>query len=94
MGSDLIIGLRLSAIGLTVTFAALGILIVVMLVLLRIFPVQKAVRPDPIEMGSEDAEEQQLEEMAVALAVGISLLEHDGALVQQDPNLGRLLEEE
>jgi Na+-transporting methylmalonyl-CoA/oxaloacetate decarboxylase gamma subunit len=92
MGSDLIVGLRLSAIGLTVTFAALGILIILMLVLLRVFPAKKVVRTEPGDTGSMKSEEQQLEEMAVALAVGISLLENDGALVQRDPNLGRLLE--
>lgn len=94
MGSDIVIGLRLSAIGLTVTFAALGILIVVMLLLLRIFPAKKPPAAELDETGSVDADRQQLEEMAVALAVGISLLDRDSALMQQDLNLGRLLEED
>jgi len=37
-------------------------------------------------------DEKQREEMAVALAVGVSLVEHQGALENQDPTLGKLLE--
>ena len=65
-----------------------------MLLLLRVFPAKKAIRIEESVAESADASEQQFEEMAVALAVGISLLENEGALVQRDPNLGRLLEED
>jgi len=94
MGSDLIIGLQLSVIGLGVTFLALGLLILVMFLLQRVFPASKApaTKESAAEPTSEDEEEQRLEEMAVALAIGISLLEHDGAFVKRDRTLGKLLE--
>ena len=95
MGSDLIIGLRLSVIGMGLTFLALGLLILVMVLLLRLFPDrgvtgQKA--PDMDQAQVEVGDEQRLEEMAVALAVGICLLERRGALEYRDPSLGKLLE--
>lgn len=95
MGSDLLIGLRLSVIGLSLTFLALGLLILVMVLLLRLFPdksdsPQKA--PELNQIKAEDADEQRLEEMAVALAVGICLLERGGELEYRDPSLGKLLE--
>lgn len=93
MGSDLAIGLQLSAIGLSVTFLALGLLIAVMLILLRIFPGKNSAKQIQAAEKSELDDEQRLEEMAVALAVGISLLEREGGMVQRDPSLGKLLEE-
>jgi Na+-transporting methylmalonyl-CoA/oxaloacetate decarboxylase gamma subunit len=96
MGSDLIIGLRLSVIGFSLTFLALGLLILVMVLLLRFFP-DKSVTgqkdPDMDPTKVEDVNEQRLEEMAVALAVGICLLERSDALDYRDPSLGRLLEQ-
>ena len=95
MGNDLILGLQLGAIGLGVTFLALGLLMLVMIGLQRAFPVQtepaKALVKES-QKGDNDID-QRLEEMAVALAVGISLLESEGAFLVQDPSLGRLLEE-
>lgn len=97
MGSDLIVGLRLSVIGLSVTFLALGLLILVMVLLLRFFP-DRSQNGDEIppeeQNGIEDEDEQRLEEIAVALAVGICLLEEEGALEYRDPSLGKLLEQE
>ena len=93
MGNDLMFGLQLGVIGLGVTFLALGLLSLVMVLLQRVFPV-KAAQPATAEsqlvVGDD---EQRLEEMAVALAVGICLLEDEGAFVRQDPALGKLLEE-
>jgi len=94
MGNDLVIGLQLSAIGLFTTFIALGLLILVMVVLQRIFPVKRAAVPEPPPRQFEmDDDDQRLEELAVALAVGISLLERERAFIQHDPSLGKLLEE-
>jgi len=93
MENDLVIGLQLSIIGLGVTFLALGLLISVMYLLQRIFPAKRAVsQTQPVEPAPE-GDEQRLEEMAVALAVGISLLEREGAFARRDPSLGKLLEE-
>lgn len=95
MGNDLIVGLQLGAIGLIVTFLALGLLMFVMIALQRIFPAKseiiKALQKE--SQGIDDDFDQRLEEMAVALAVGISLLESENAFAPQDPSLGKLLEE-
>ena len=107
MGNDLIIGLRISALGLTITFLAMGLVILIMILLLRFFParaVDREVAVDKKPAGTQAVDEQALEEMAVALAVGICLLEQDGALaggampasgdtpVYREPSLGKLLE--
>ena len=94
MGSDLLNGLQLSVIGLSVTFIALGLLILVMNFLQRAFPAKKAITiEEPVAPpSSADEDEQRLEEMAVALAVGICLLEREGAMGYRDPSLGKLLE--
>lgn len=92
MANDLIIGLQLSAIGLTVTFLALGLLIGLMWLLLKLFPASKPKTAAAQASKTETKDDQQLEEMAVALAVGICLLEADDAFQQRDPNLGKLLE--
>lgn len=92
MSSELIIGLRIGVIGLGITFLALGFLLIMMRLLLRVFPVQKE-KPhfEAVPIAEKDSE-QQLEEMAVALAVGICLLERVGVLGYKDPSLGKLLE--
>ena len=96
MDGDVILGLRLSVIGLSLTFLALGLLILVMVLLLRFFP-EKEERPqkaaDTAPREAEATDEQRLEEMAVALAVGICVLEKKGALDYRDPSLGKLLEQ-
>jgi len=96
MGTDLIDGLRLSVIGLAFTFLAISFLILVMVMLQRIFPDKGEDQPRDASTKLVDdgnANEQELEELAVALAVGISLLEERGALEYQDPTLGQLLEQ-
>ena len=96
MESDLIIGIRLGVIGFSLTFLALCLLILVILLLLRLFPDESETGqtdPNGGPTKAEDVDERRLEEMAVALAVGICLLERDGALEYQDPSLGKLLEQ-
>ena len=96
MDSDVIIGLRLSIVGFSLTFLALGLLILVMVLLLRFFPDKSESRPNDTERlvsDTTDDDEQRLEEMAVALAVGICLLERSGELKYRDPSLGKLLEQ-
>ena len=57
----------------------------------RLFPNEKTIH-EPVESSKTDIdEEQRLEEMAVALAVGLSLLERTGSFDQRDPTLGDLL---
>jgi Na+-transporting methylmalonyl-CoA/oxaloacetate decarboxylase gamma subunit len=94
MSGDLIIGLRLGAIGMSVTFVALGLLSLLMVLLLRIFPSESAARGnDRIKGGARaDEDEKRREAIAVAVAVGVSLLESGDALVGRDPMLGKLLE--
>ena len=95
MGSDLILGLRISVIGLSVTFLAMGLVILVMALLVRFFPDRSETGQEDAAMTPSEAEEvdeQALEELAVALAVGICLLERREALEYQDPSLGELLE--
>lgn len=96
MESDLIIGLQISIIGLSITFLALGLVILVMVSLMRLFPDKSAagqLAPDEGLTGEEEVDEARLEELAVAIAVGICLLEHGGELEYRDPSLGKLLEQ-
>jgi Na+-transporting methylmalonyl-CoA/oxaloacetate decarboxylase gamma subunit len=95
MDSDLILGFRISVIGLSVTFLALGLVILVMVLLLRLFPDKSETghrEPELSPAEPEESDEQAMEELAVAMAVGICLLERDGALEYHDPSLGKLLE--
>ena len=96
MDGDLIVGLLVSVIGFSVTFLALGLLILVMVLLLRFFPVKSETEKTDLDTSPtqvEDVDEQHLEEMAVALAVGVCLLESSGAFEYRDPSLGKLLEQ-
>jgi Na+-transporting methylmalonyl-CoA/oxaloacetate decarboxylase gamma subunit len=101
MTEELLLGLRISVIGLSITFLAMGLVILIMVLLLRIFPGKGESNRDdgaPAAQADTDAapvvgDEQALEEMAVALAVGICLLERQGELAYRDPSLGKLLEE-
>jgi hypothetical protein len=94
MGSNLIIGLRLSVIGLSVTFLALGFLSLVMILLLRVFSKGSETTDNDLknDTQSSDVDEKRLEELAVALAVGICLLERDSTMGCKDMTLGKLLE--
>ena len=95
MGSELIDGLRISIIGMSLTFLALGLLILVMVLLMRLFP-ERGTEGDRVpEVDRDETEDTDLhrqEELAVAIAVGICLLERDGGLEYRDPSLGKLLE--
>lgn len=96
MENELIIGLRLSVLGMSITFLALGLVILAMVLLIRLFPDRGESgqeEPEMDVMSSADVDDRQLEEMAVALAVGICLLERKGALEFRDPTLGELLEQ-
>jgi Na+-transporting methylmalonyl-CoA/oxaloacetate decarboxylase gamma subunit len=85
MDNDLILGLYISAVGLGLTFIALGSLILVIRFLVALFP-QRTSAPANVE-------ERRREEEAAALAVGISLLQEQAQPGQErDPSLGRLLE--
>lgn len=86
------LGLRLSLIGLGVTFLALGLVILVMEFLVRIFP---GGRDEAAQAAASapDRVEQRREETAVALAVSVALLEAQNAAEHRDPSLGKLLEE-
>ena len=95
MENDLIIGLRISVIGMSLTFLALGLLILVMVLLVRFFPDRSSAIEEPTHSSPtkpEDTDEQRREETAVALAVGICLLERDEPSEFRDPSLGHLLE--
>jgi hypothetical protein len=94
MSTDLIIGLRLSGIGLGVTFLALGLVILIMDLLMRIFPASAVGEGDQsVAMKAGDLDEERRQETAVALAVGVALMEDRGVLEERDPTLGKLLEE-
>ena len=96
MENELILGLRISVLGLSITFLAMGLVILIMVLLMRFFPARGAVADEVVQAGQPEPEavdDQALEELAVALAVGICLLERDGALESKDPSLGKLLEE-
>ena len=95
MENELILGLRISVLGLAITFLAMGLVILVMVLLMRFFPVRGAAdeTAQASQPETEAVDEQALEELAVALAVGICLLEQDGAFERKDPSLGKLLEE-
>ena len=95
MENTLMTGLYVSVISMAVTFIALGILIGVMYALLAIFPDKsKQVSDDESVAMIEEPEvdEKANQELAVAMAVGMALLEHQGAFDAKDPNLGKLLE--
>lgn len=91
MTSDFTLGLQLSAIGLSVTFLALSLVIIVMELLVRIFPWRAAGEAMP-GSGTIDLDEKQREETAVALAVGVAILDDQTSLETHDPTLGKLLE--
>jgi len=94
MSGNLIIGLRLGVIGMSVTFVALGLLSLLMVLLLRVFPSESTTREkDQMKGGARaDHDEKRREEIAIAIAVSVSLLERSSTLVYRDPTLGKLLE--
>lgn len=98
MENTLMTGLMVSLISMAVTFLALGILIGVMYALMAIFPdksLQTAEGEDATLLDADSSlnMDKENEELAVAMAVGMALLAHQGALDAKDPNLGKLLED-
>jgi len=91
MSSTILIGLRISIIGLGITFLALAFLLLLMRLLLRVFPPERE-EPEPSRTLAAETDGDCQEEMAVALAVGICLLERSGSFRRRDLSLGRLLE--
>ena len=81
-------GLSISLLGLTTTFIALGLLVVLILLLTRLFPI----KPDFISGETQTQEEERVRAVAAAtaVAVAVSLVESEG---ETHPGLGELLEE-
>ncbi len=71
-------GLRLSALGMGLTFAALGVLIVAMVALERIFRTRRLIPderpPEDLPVANSLARDMQEEETAVAIAVALAHL--------------------
>jgi len=88
----MILGLRIFIIGMSVTFVALALLLLLMRLLLRVFPAKEPAAPMPAAKADSSADEPPPEEVAAALAVGICLLERSGGLLPRDPQLGATLE--
>jgi hypothetical protein len=96
MENELLLGLRISALGLVITFVAMSLVVLVMVALLRFLPARGATSAEasPLDQARpEPGDEKALEEMAVALAVGVCLLELEDSSSHRDPSLGKLLEE-
>jgi len=87
--SEFGLGLSLSGIGILVTFSALGILILLILLLKWIFPVRKADQEGAGTSKDIDVRET-LKEQAAAVAVAALLDQQKGI---RKSNLGALLEE-
>jgi len=90
MSADLLIGLQISLTGLLVTFFSLGLLILLIRLLVRLFPVREQAQTAAVQ--DEDVDERRREELAAALAVGVRLLEESEKPADRDPSLGKLLE--
>lgn len=88
----MILGIRIFIIGMSVTFAALALLLLLMRLLLRVFPAASATEAAPPTLSDPSGDVPPPEEIAAALAVGICLLERSGALQPRDPQLGATLE--
>ncbi len=74
--SDLLLqGLTISIIGISLTFAALGILILMMMLLVRLFPVKKEKNDisRPVEPIKSDASRRSVEEEEIAAAIAAAL---------------------
>ena len=74
--SDLILqGLAISIIGISLTFAALGILILMMWLLVRLFPVKKENNrvSRPVQPVKSDASRRSVEEEQIAAAIAAAL---------------------
>ena len=87
--SEITQGLLLSGIGILVTFSALGILVLLILLLKTIFPTRSNDRSGSMSSKEVDPREA-LKEQAAAVAVAALLDQEKGA---RKGNLGALLEE-
>jgi hypothetical protein len=81
-------GLSLSGIGILITFSALGVLILVIFLLKRLFPAQGAAPDHAEEEKEEDPNREALRKQAAAAGVA-ALLMHSG---KRSSGLGKLLE--
>ncbi len=86
-------GLRLSALGMGLTFAALGVLIVAMVALERIFRTRRLIPderpPEALPVANSLARDTQEEETVVAIAVALA---HLRSLDMSRSGLGEALE--
>lgn len=91
---NIMLGVEIFILGMVILFAALGLVVVFISVLDRLFPARRAapqtLEPVPSEPEPQ-VDSQRLEEMAVAMAVAICLVEREEELVQ--PGLGERLEQ-
>ena len=95
MESDIVTGLQLSAIGISLTFLALGLLILIISLLVKLFPESGASVPedqDRVTSIPAETDEQRSEETAVAVAVAVAMLERENGKEYKDSSLGNLLE--
>jgi Na+-transporting methylmalonyl-CoA/oxaloacetate decarboxylase gamma subunit len=76
-------GLILTLWGVGITFLALGLLILIIYILRRLWP------PEVNPFKADESQEKR-REMAAAIAVAVSLLEYQG---KRNRDLGRVLEE-
>ncbi len=77
-------GLWLSVLGMGVTFGALAVLIVVILLLKRLFPVRSAVVAPAAAAAHEDAEAER----RVAILAALWVYQNQHRSQPMDPNLG------
>jgi len=92
--SDLLLqGLTISAIGISLTFAALGILILMMLLLVRLFPVkqEKIDISRPVQPIKSDASRRSVKEEEIAAAI-VAALSYFRARDLERSGLGETLE--
>jgi len=86
-------GLSLSALGIGLTFAALGLLILAMLALERIFRTRRLIpeerSPEEMPIASSSARDMREEEIVVAIAVALA---HLRSLDMDRSGLGEALE--
>lgn len=95
MESDIVTGLQLSAIGISLTFLALGLLILIISLLVKLFPESGASVPedqDRVTSIPAETDEQRREETAVGVAVAVAMLERENGKEYKDSSLGKLLE--
>lgn len=83
-------GLRISAIGISLVFVALGVIVLLVLVLQRVSTWTLSREPRDADTVGPDAGEENLARVA---AIAVALLRARSPRVARDPSLGRLLED-